>query len=110
MFDLPTHFSRRVQNAIDNGTLADPEDKNRSAFVREVVSFYEPILPTPTPTQYEVIPRKIVEKYPCLKDAKTSKYWVSINNDCVLTLCRLFIVYAYNNGIILSMTVSKIFL
>ena len=76
-FDLPSHFSRRVQNAIENGTLADPEDSNRAAFVRETVSFYEPILPTPTPAQYEAISRRIVDKYPCLKDARTSKYWVS---------------------------------
>ena len=77
-FDLPSHFSRRVQSAIDNGTLVDSEGSNRAAFVRETVSFYEPILPTTTQTQYEAISRKIVDKYPCLKDAWTTKYWVSI--------------------------------
>ena len=76
-FDLPSQFSTRVQKAIDNGTLADPENSHRAAFVRETVSFYEAILPTPTTVQYEAISRRMVDEYPCPKDARTSKYWVS---------------------------------
>ena len=92
-FDLPTHFSRRVQNAIDIGTLADPEDSNRAAFVRETVAFYEPILPNPTPSQYEAISRRIVDKYSCLKDAKTSKYWVGNNVVRILCICYIPCLY-----------------
>ena len=73
-FFLPTHFSRKVQRAIDNGTLGEPD--NRTAFVRETVAFFEGILPAPTTSQYEAISRKIVEKYPQLKDTRSSKYWV----------------------------------
>ena len=36
-----------------------------------------------------------MEKYPCLKDAKTSKYWVSIN-DCVCMIVSNKKLYFYN--------------
>lgn len=74
-FSLPTHFSRKVTAAIADNTLGEPD--NRAAFVREVVAFYEGILPTPSLSEYEAISRKVVEKYPCLQDARSSKYWVS---------------------------------
>ena len=63
---------------IADGTLGTAD--NRSAFVREVVSFYEGILPKPTTSEYEAISRKIVEKYPCLQDSKCSKYWVCLTH------------------------------
>lgn len=74
-FSLPTHFSRRVQTCIDNGTLAEPD--NRAAFIREIVAFFEGILPSPTPAQYHAISKKVADQYPCLKDAKHTNYWVS---------------------------------
>ena len=74
-FTLPSHFSRKVTAAITDGKLGEPD--NRAAFVREVVAFYEGILPNPSLSQYEAISRKIVEKYPCLQDTRSSKYWVS---------------------------------
>ena len=75
-FELPTHFSKKVTNAIANGTLA--EETNRLAFIGEVVSFFEAILPNPSGKEYEAISRKIAEKHPGLQDVRNSKYWVSL--------------------------------
>ena len=72
---LPTHFSRRVQECIDSGTLA--AETNRCAFIRECVSYYEAILPYPDDDQYNAICKTIVDNYPCFKDSKTERYWVS---------------------------------
>ena len=73
-FELPTYFSRRVQTAIDSNLLVEPE--HQAAFIREVVLYFQAILPDPKPHEYEAISRKIVDKYPILRDAKKSKYWV----------------------------------
>ena len=75
---LPSHFSKRVQDSIDSGTLA--AESNRCAFVRECVSYYEAILPYPNEDQYNAICKKIVDNYPCLKDSKTTRYWVRMSN------------------------------
>lgn len=67
-----------MTTAIKNGNLRDAD--NRAAFVREVVAFYEGILPCPSTSEYEAISRQIVEKYPCLQDSRSSKYWVRTSN------------------------------
>ena len=47
-----------MTSAIADGTLG--ESFNQTAFVREVVSFYKGILPSPTPPQYEAISREVL--------------------------------------------------
>ena len=54
--------------------------KERAAFVRECVTFYEPILPRPTEAEYRAITEALLDKYPCLKD-KGSQYWVGTEHD-----------------------------
>ena len=81
-FSLPTHFSLKVTSMIADGKLGDPD--NWSAFVQEVVFLFEGILPKPTPSEYEAISRKIVEKYPCLQDSKCSKYWYVVLNSTLI--------------------------
>ena len=76
-FELPTHFSRRVQTAIDSNLLVEPD--HQAAFIREIVLYFQAILPDPKPHEYEAISRKIVDRYPILRDAKKSKYWVSVH-------------------------------
>ncbi len=73
--ELPTHFSRRVQTAIDNHLLVEPD--HQAAFIREIVLYFQAYLPEPTTQDYAAISRKIVDKYPLLRDAKQSKPWVS---------------------------------
>lgn len=70
---FPEKFSRRVSTAIESGELFA---ENRSAFVRECVDFYEPILPHPTKEQFNEISRGLCDKYPTLKDMKKTVYWV----------------------------------
>lgn len=73
---LPEKFSRRVSAAIAAGQLVA---EDRSAFVRECVDFLEPILPTPSKEQFNEISRRLCDKYPSLKDAKKTVYWVSVH-------------------------------
>ena len=70
---FPEKFSRRVSTAIETGQLVA---ENRSAFVRECVDFYEPIFPKPTREQFNEISRGLCDRYPMLKDAKKTVYWV----------------------------------
>ena len=73
---LPTVFSKRIQDAIDNGTLGLSE--NRLGFVRECVAFFESILPRPTGEEYAAISRKFCSEYPSLQDKHHRNYWVSV--------------------------------
>ena len=72
---LPKVYSKKVQHAIENGELDQPT--MRLAFIREIVTHFEGRLPDPTSEEYTAIAQKICNKYPCLKDAKSSRYWVS---------------------------------
>ena len=69
-----------MSTAIETGQLAGDD---RSAFVRECVDFLEPTLPKPSKEQFNDISRRLCDKYPSLKDAKKTVYWVSVQ-DCVL--------------------------
>ena len=51
---------------------------NRRAFVRECVDFFEPILPNPSKEQFKEISKRLCDKFPALKDAKKTVYWVSV--------------------------------
>ena len=79
---LPDKFSRRVTSAIESGRMFGDD---RSAFVRECVDFFEPILPQPSKDQFSDISRKLCDKYPSLKDAKQTVYWV---RKCECTLSK----------------------
>ncbi len=74
---LPEKFSRRVSSAIESGQLFA---EDRSAFVRECVDFFEPILPQPSKEQFNDISKKLCDKYPSIKDSKKTVYWVSVRN------------------------------
>lgn len=63
-----------MSTAILTGRLFGDD---RSAFVREVVEYYEPIIPEPSKEQFNEIGRRLCDKYPSLKDAKQTFYWVS---------------------------------
>lgn len=81
VISFPEKFSRRVSTAIETGQLVA---ENRSAFVRECVDFYEPIIPTPTREQFNEISRGLCDRYPTLKDVKKTVYWVCgyiVNNN-----------------------------
>lgn len=71
---LPERFSRRVSSAIESGQLFG---EDRSAFVRECVDYFEPILPKPSKEQFTEMSRRLCDKFPSLKDAKKAVYWVS---------------------------------
>lgn len=71
---LPSKFSLKVQNAIERGELGD--STIRQVFVRECVAYFESRLPHPTADEYSNISRTICDTFPCLKDKRTSKYWV----------------------------------
>ena len=79
-FNLPTCFSRCVQCAIDDKKLCVPE--NRAAFVREIVAYFEGILPKPSEEEYRKIAIKVCDTYATLKDKRAEEYWV--RNVCVL--------------------------
>ena len=80
---LPEKFSRRVLIAIDNDQLVA---ENWSAFVRECVDFFEPVLPNPSKKQFDEICSRLCDKYPSLKDAKKTVYWMSVYNVCVIIM------------------------
>ena len=71
---LPTRFSFRVQKAIEKGELAEKEI--RLAFVQDCVDYFQPLLPSPGREGYSEIAKKLCDTYPCLKDRRTSNYWV----------------------------------
>ena len=72
--NIPEKFSRRVSTAIETGQLFG---ENRSAFVRECVDYFEPVTPTPSKEQFNEFSRKLCDRYPSLKDARKTAYWVS---------------------------------
>ena len=92
---LPSHFSRTVQSAIDNNTLNHQTSK--CAFVRECVLFYEGICQFPTEKEYSAISKAVVDKYPCLKDIRSSEYWVCIEYSAMFNNVPSYI--SYRNGI-----------
>lgn len=71
---LPSSFSKKVQESIDNGKLG--QEDNRRAFIRECVVYYESLVPFPIPEEYEAISKKICDTYPVLKNSNKTKYWV----------------------------------
>lgn len=71
---LPAVYSKRVQDAIENGTLGIHE--NRLLFVRESVDYFEIRLPRPTFEQYAAISRKFCDTYPVLRSPHHTNYWV----------------------------------
>ena len=71
---LPSVYSKRVQDAIDNGMLGDKDF--RLAFIRESVSYFESRLPNPTPQEYAAISKKFCDKYTILRSSQRTKYWV----------------------------------
>ncbi len=74
---LPSLFSKKVQDAIDNGKLGVPE--SRLLFVRESVAYFESRLPRPTAQEYATISKKFCDKYPALRNSQHTNYWVSYN-------------------------------
>ena len=75
--NLPTNFSKKVQDSIDNNTLGNPE--NRLSMIRECVNYFEGRgLERPTTEQYAAISRKICDKYPALRNSHHTKYWVCL--------------------------------
>ena len=70
-----------MQYAIDEDKLAIPE--NRAALVREIVAYFEGILPKPTEEQYREIAKKVCDTYPSLKDKRAGEYWVKQVN-CIV--------------------------
>lgn len=70
---LPEKFSRRVTSAIESGHMFGDD---RSAFVRECVDFFEPILPQPSKDQFNDLSWKLCDEYSSLRDAKKNVYWV----------------------------------
>lgn len=73
---LPSTFSRRVQESIENNTLGEPQ--NRLAFIRECVSYFESQLKRPTAEEYTAISKKICETYPVMKNPNHTKYGMLI--------------------------------
>lgn len=71
---LPSVFSKRIQDAIEGGELGKPE--NRLAFIREAVAYFESQLPCPTAEQYAAISKKFCIKYPALRNAHHTNFWV----------------------------------
>ena len=65
-----THFGRRVQDAIDAGNLNFP--KERAAFVRECIMFYEPILSQPTEEQYRAITEALPGQVPLFEGQRVA--------------------------------------
>ena len=59
---------------MKRGNIGD--HRERTAFVRECVAHYEPMLPRPTEEQYTAIARALLGMCPTLKDSGTH-YWVS---------------------------------
>ena len=84
---------RTVQSAIDNNTLN--HQTNRCAFVRECVLFYEGICQFPTEKEYSAISKAVVDKYPCLKDIRSSEYWVCIEYSAMFNHVPSYISYRY---------------
>lgn len=85
---LPEKLSRRVSEAIAENRLIL---EDRSAFVRECVDFFEPIVPTPSKEQFNDISRRLCDKYPSLKDAKKTVYWVSALSVSCLVSVLIFV-------------------
>ena len=65
----------KSSTCIGNGTLAEPD--NRAAFIREIVAYFEGILPSPTPAQYHAISKQVADEYLCQNNARHTNYWVS---------------------------------
>lgn len=60
--------------AIEEGKLG--EHLNRAAFIRESVAYFEAHLPRPTTEEYSAISKAFCDKYPVLRTACQTKYWV----------------------------------
>ena len=72
---LPTDFSKKVKDAIDNGDINKSE--NRLAFIRECVTYFESRLPRPTTEEYSAISKAFCDRYPILRRGNITNYWVN---------------------------------
>lgn len=52
------------------------------------MDFLEPILPTPSKEQFSEISQRLCDKYPSLRDAKKTIYWVSVK--ATFDLCPFY--------------------
>ena len=71
---LPAVYSKRVQDAINDGKIGKPE--NRLLFIRESVAYFESSLDRPTAQEYAAISKQFCDHYPVLRNSQHTDYWV----------------------------------
>ena len=79
MFDISnitllSTYSSDVQRVIDSGTL-NQTVSIRNAFIRQIVVYFEVILPRSSDAQYRAISKAVVAQYQLLEDSGTDE-WV----------------------------------
>jgi len=75
-FSIPelNNFSQHVKNAVNSGAVTQRARKEIYQILRTYITAFTNY---PSPEQYTTICRKLIEKYPALKDDEGTTKWVS---------------------------------
>ena len=87
-FDIPTNFSARAEEAISSGQITK---RVRTEIVQSISSLMLIHTKTPTSDQYNTVCRKLIEKYPKLKDDIGSTGFVSIDMLLFYPFCKNYL-------------------